>query len=329
MPFFISVFFGFIPMLLFAAFIYWLDRFEKEPVKLLGIAFTWGALITAGTAFLINTFLGTGIYVFTGSEDIASLTTGSLVAPIVEETLKGLAVLLVFFLVRSEFDSVLDGIVYSAVVALGFAATENTYYIFDHGYLQNGWLGLIGLIVVRVFLVGWQHPFYTAFFGIGLAVSRLSRSNTLKWIAPFLGWTAAVFLHSVHNTMSDLFSGSTGLLLTTSYDWVGWLSMLLFILWMVRKEKGLIIKYLQDEQLQGTITESQYITACSPWAQGQARWKALSSGKFRITNRFYQVCAEMAHKKNQVSAVGEETGNSAIINNLRQELITLSPKIFS
>ena len=50
-----------------------------------------------------------------------------MIAPIIEESLKGLAVLLVFLLFRKEFDSILDGIVYAAITALGFAATENSH----------------------------------------------------------------------------------------------------------------------------------------------------------------------------------------------------------
>ena len=124
---------GFASSLLFAYILYWLDRYEKEPLLLLGGVFLWGAVVAAGSAFLINTILGVGIYVFTGSF-ATDLATGSLVAPLVEETLKGLAVLGVFLVFRNEFDSVLDGIIYAGVAALGFAATENTYYIYTYGF---------------------------------------------------------------------------------------------------------------------------------------------------------------------------------------------------
>ena len=43
------------------------------------------------------------------------------------------------------------------------------------------------MFFVRVILVGWQHPFYTAFIGIGLAISRLSRNTSIKIIAPIIG----------------------------------------------------------------------------------------------------------------------------------------------
>jgi RsiW-degrading membrane proteinase PrsW (M82 family) len=98
---------------------------------------------------------------FTGTQIAADIATPSIVAPVVEETLKGFAVFLVFLIFHDEFDSILDGIVYAGVAALGFAATENTLYIYN-GFHQYGWSGLAFLVFVRVILVGWQHSFYTA-----------------------------------------------------------------------------------------------------------------------------------------------------------------------
>ena len=87
----------------------------------------------------------------------------SIIAPIIEEGLKGLAVLVVFLLFRNEFDSVLDGIVYAAITAMGFAAIENVLYIFRNGFQDSGWEGFWTMVFIRVLLVGWMHPFFTAF----------------------------------------------------------------------------------------------------------------------------------------------------------------------
>jgi hypothetical protein len=53
---------------------------------------------------------------------------------------------------------------------------------------------------------------------------------------------------------------------------------------------------------------------------------ALTSGTFRSTSRFYQVLGELAHKKEQRSRVGEEKGNTQIIEKLRGELMQLAPQ---
>jgi len=292
----VSIFFGFVPMFLFAGFINWLDRYEKEPKALLGAAFVWGVLIAGGGAYIINTVMGLGVYILTGSESATDFTTASIIAPVVEEGLKGLAVLVVFFLFRKEFDSVLDGIIYAAITALGFAAIENVLYIYEKGYLESGWEGLWTLVFIRVVLVGWQHPFYTAFIGIGLAVARMNHNFLIKLIAVVGGFATAVFTHAFHNTFGSLIGGLEGLAVGTFVDWVGWLFMLGFIVWMIMHERNILRRHLPSEVNSGLISPAQYRTATS-FAQTGARLSALSAGSYRATARFYQVCGELAHKK--------------------------------
>ena len=66
----VSIIVGFLPMLFFAWIVYWVDRYEKEPGLLLGVVFVWGAVLAAGAAFLVNTVLGLGVYLFTRSDSI-------------------------------------------------------------------------------------------------------------------------------------------------------------------------------------------------------------------------------------------------------------------
>ena len=325
MGFILSLFFGFIPMFLFAGFVYWLDRYEKEPLPLLGGAFIWGAVVAAGAAYLINTVLGVGIYLFTSSESFTELTTGGIIAPFVEESLKGLAVLVIFLIFRNEFDSVLDGMIYAAITALGFAATENVYYIYTMGFLESKYEGLWALAFVRIILVGWQHPFYTSFTGIGLAITRLTKNVGIKVAAPVIGWSLAVFLHSFHNTLAQLLGGSGGLIFGTFVDWTGWLFIFCVVLLAIWSEQRTITAHLREEVSLGTISAQQYAIACSAWAQSNARLGGLSSGKYRSTNRFYQLAAELAHKKYQRSRMGEESGNSQIIDRIREDMAKLSP----
>jgi len=325
MPFLIAFISGFAPMLLFAYILYWLDRYEKEPKILLGAVFLWGAIVAAGGAFIINTLLGLGFYVFTGSEAATDLATGSVIAPLVEELLKGFAVLIVFLVFRREFDSILDGIIYAGVTALGFAATENTYYIYTYGFLKSGWIGIMSLVFIRIFLVGWQHPFYTAFSGIGLAISRLNRSVWLKIIAPLIGFTIAVFTHSVHNTISSLLAGYSGLAIGAFTDWTGWFIMFCFLLWAIHNEKRNLQIYLLDEVNKGYISNLQYQTATSARSQSRARFSAFFNGKFRNTDRFYSLCGELTHKKSQLAKLGNEDGNMSVINNIEVELSHLAP----
>lgn len=327
MPFLVSLFFGFAPMLFFAVILYWSDRYEKEPWLLLGAVFLWGAIIAAGGAFIINTFLGVGIFIFSNSEAATNLATGSVIAPFVEEFLKGFSVLIVFLVFRKEFDSILDGIIYAGVAALGFAATENTYYIFNHGFLESGWQGLWTLIFVRVILVGWQHPFYTAFTGIGLAISRLNKAVWIKIVAPLAGFSLAIFTHSVHNSLATFLNGLAGLAISTLIDWTGWFFMFLFILWATYQEKQTIKKYLVEEVTLGIISKTNYQVATSSWSQLAAGLSALFRGRYLNTRRFYQLCGELAHKNLQLAGIGNEDGNLAAIKTIQSELARLAPLV--
>ncbi len=280
-----------------------------------------------GFGVLINTLLGLEIYLFTGSEAATNLTTASIVAPIVEESLKGFAVLIVFWVFRQEFNSLMDGIFYASIVALGFAATENVFYIYTQGFQTDGLPGILFMTFVRVILVGWQHPFYTAFTGIGLAIARLNRNTLVKIGAAILGWSSAVFTHSLHNTLATLLSGGPGIIFGTAVDWIGWLSMLAFTLWALSREQHWIRDQLSEELALGLITTAQYQAACSTWSQTGVRWRAMRTGRYRQTRRFYQACAELAFKKQQRTAVGEEGRNSQIIAGLRSEISRLSPLV--
>jgi len=319
-----ALFFGFVPMFLFAAFVNWLDRYEKEPKLLLGAAFLWGVVIAGGGAFILNTAFGIGIYAITGSESAADVGTTSIVAPIIEEALKGLAVLVVFLLFRKEFDSVLDGIVYGAITAMGFAAIENVLYIYRNGFQDAGWEGFWTLVVVRVFLVGWMHPFFTAFTGIGLAIARMSRNTLVKIIAAPAGYIVAVMAHAFHNTFSSVIGGSGGFFLGIFADYIGYGFMPGFIIWIVSRERNILKKQLVEEVNNGLLSVKQYTSAIS-FFQTKVHFAALTSGTFRATSRFYQVCGELAHKKEQLAKVGNESGNLRIIEQLRAELVQLAP----
>lgn len=319
-----AVFFGFVPMFLFAAFVNWLDRYEKEPKVLLGGAFVWGVVIAGGGAYILNTGFGIGIYLFTGSEAAADFGTTSIVAPIIEEALKGLAVLVVFLLFRKEFDSILDGVVYGAMAGLGFAAIENVLYIYRNGYQEAGWEGFWFLVIVRVVLVGWMHPFFTAFTGIGFAIARISRNLPVKIIAIPAGYTVAVLTHSFHNTFGTLVGGEGGFFLGLIADYFGYFIMTVFIIWMIINERNILKRQLVEEVNTGAITRKQYDTAIS-FFQFNAHLAALTSGSFGPTKRFYQVLGELAHKKEQLTRVGDESGNMKLIEGYRAELTKLAP----
>ncbi|HSK81030.1 MAG TPA: PrsW family intramembrane metalloprotease [Thermoanaerobaculia bacterium] len=323
--FFLALVLSFVPAFLCAAFVYWLDRYEKEPLRLLGGAFFWGAFVAAAGALVSQMILSGGVYLATGSEEAADLAGSTLFAPLTEESLKGLAVLLVFLVFRREFDSLLDGLVYAGIVALGFAATENVIYLLGFAE-EHGTEGMLGLFVVRCILGAWDHPFYTSFIGMGLAASRLSLSGWVRWLAPPLGWGMAVATHSLHNVLAEAASSTPEVLfLMFLIDWTGWLFVAIVILVAIRREGRLLRAELADEVAWGTMTAAQYHTAASPLGRSVVRLRALFAGKLGVTMRLYRLAGELAHKKRQRARFGDEGGNDRLIEGLRDEMRRLSP----
>src|SRR4051794_18755620 len=110
------------PALFYLLVLWWLDRYEKEPVSLIVLAFVWGAVPAIILGLIFESVLGIPL---NDSGPIGDLTQGSLIAPVVEETVKGILVFVLFMAYRQEFDDVLDGIIYGAVVGLGFSVVED------------------------------------------------------------------------------------------------------------------------------------------------------------------------------------------------------------
>ncbi|HNA89605.1 MAG TPA: PrsW family intramembrane metalloprotease, partial [Anaerolineales bacterium] len=176
--FVVSILLGVLPMSGFAFFVSWLDRYKKGRWYVLVFAFLWGLVIAGSGAYAINTMLNARLLSWADSATVREYGSISVIAPIVEEFLKGLAVVLIYWLARREFNSGLDGIIYGGITGLGFAATENTLYIYRYGFLTFGWAGLLSQTILRVALIGWMHAFFTAFIGTYI-VLRIGAGN--KW----------------------------------------------------------------------------------------------------------------------------------------------------
>ncbi|HMQ32283.1 MAG TPA: PrsW family intramembrane metalloprotease [Chloroflexaceae bacterium] len=323
MAFILAILLSFIPAFGYAAIVYWLDRFEKEPAKLLVGAFLWGAFVATIGAIIWTSVLQLGLGALVG-EEAADLAGTTLLAPIVEEVLKGLAVAIIFVAFPHEFDSVLDGMVYGAITALGFAATENVLYLYFLGYQEGGYAEMIALFVLRVILGGWGHAVYTAFIGAGFAIGRLWRGPGIRLAFPLLGLFVAIFLHALHNSMAVILGASLGLAglgATLLVDWIGWGVAFAVVVWAILRERRWIAVYLREEVDRGMISAEQYATACSLRRQLGARMRG------RESRQFYETLAELAQKKHQLAVRGEELGNSARVAMLRERLAQLAPGV--
>jgi protease PrsW len=200
-PFFIALPLALLPVPLFVALVLLLDRLEPEPRAHLVFAFLWGAGVAALFAALINTagmvFI-TQPALGTSNGDYISATLG---APVVEETLKGAFLFGMVWRRRGEFDGPTDGIIYAAMVGLGFAMMENVgYYIEALVRPAVGGAHLLEFtFVLRGILSPFAHPIFTAMTGLGAAYAA---SHRRAWWALPLGWLGAMILHGTWNGLS-------------------------------------------------------------------------------------------------------------------------------
>ena len=88
-----SLFLGIVPMVAYALILWWLDRYEKEPLGLLVAAFLWGAVPAVIFSLITELVLHIPISYFV-SPVAADLIGASVVAPLTEEVFKGAALVL-------------------------------------------------------------------------------------------------------------------------------------------------------------------------------------------------------------------------------------------
>jgi protease PrsW len=239
-----------------------IDRYDPEPWWALALVLAWGAIAACGVACTINTGVEVGAAAI-GGKDFAEVAGACISAPIVEEGMKGLAVLGVFYFLRREFDGVVDGVIYATFAALGFAATENIIYYANAVKADPQGGALAMTFLVRGVLAPWGHPLYTSMTGIGFGIARETNRTWLKWMAPLGGYCCAMFLHCVWNTASTI-SGFLFVLMLPL--WI--LFVLAFIgilIWLVVRKGKIIKAHLQDEVLLGTITREEFNLVTSPF----------------------------------------------------------------
>jgi RsiW-degrading membrane proteinase PrsW (M82 family) len=178
-----------------------LDRYEREPRRILLATFLWGAVIAALASSAANSGVHTWVARLAG-EGSARALTPVLLAPAIEEIAKAGGLLLVLVVWPREFDNVLDGIVYGALVGVGFAMTENVSY-FTLAAVQGGPAGFAQSVYLRALLGGFNHAAFSATMGAGLGYARAARSSAARILAPILGFLAALGQHVAWNVVAS------------------------------------------------------------------------------------------------------------------------------
>ncbi len=276
-----------LPAVIFVGLLYWADRYEKEPRRLLAAAFLWGAVPAVVTALLVEVFFQLPPQL-AGPRALEALRLG-IVAPFVQEALKGVAVLVVFWRYRDEFDNVFDGILYGATTGFGFAMTGNLISYLG-SFAVWGPAGLTTAAFAEGLLTALNHALYSAVFGAGLGWASLDRSRLRRWAVPALAYVWAVATHALHDLIAERALGLN--VITVGVTFAGLGAMAGVAVWSLRRQRRVLA-----EELAGRVPDDLYREMTTLRERTLAAGKALRAGglaAWRERRRLRELCAELA-----------------------------------
>ncbi len=195
----LSILFALVPLPLIVLMYWWLDRVEPEPLRYKWAAFVWGAVVAVAISLLLE---GAAVVWLDVSQEVLVVV----VAPVVEELAKGLFLFLTLLRARRIIDGVLDGLIVSGLVAIGFAAVENIGYyaasyfgLGEQGHQIAGAEGATLTFVVRGLFSPFAHPLFTSAIGIAMGLAAGRRSRTARWAIVTGGTVISIILHALWN----------------------------------------------------------------------------------------------------------------------------------
>jgi len=171
------VFIALAPVFIIGFYIYYRDKYEKEPVGILFKALLAGVLICF-PVILVESFLS----IFANSFGMYQPAYNAFViAAFTEEAFKFTALYFLFWKI-SNFNEKFDGLVYAVFISLGFAGFENLLYVFRGG-AQVGWVRAYTAVPFHA-LAGVMMGYY---FGLAKFIPAFrSRYLRLSFFIPFL-----------------------------------------------------------------------------------------------------------------------------------------------
>lgn len=288
-----------VPALGIGLLVNFVDRYEREPWFLRLAAFLWGAIIAIPPALFIERNIDTLLQNLAPStSDVLRSALQGMNAGLTEETIKGLGLLLLFLVLRDQFDNVTDGIVYGALIGAGFALVENFSY-----FAGGSQKFLVFLIVGRV-LLGWLgHSTFTVCFGAALGYIRHTRIRWRQIVIPLGGYLFAVGLHSFFDfvdfqataavqaapgNMSVAFYSLVAIIGDYIPPFLAQMVILYILIKALAHEAAVIREFLAVEVANGVVTVDEYALLQNSfqrtrterrvlWKSGIRQWKRVKA----------------------------------------------------
>jgi RsiW-degrading membrane proteinase PrsW (M82 family) len=330
------------------AILWFLDRREPESRWLYAIAVLWGCLLATGLALplnlgifhLVEAYLQVHPDLQATLGENPVLTLGAPIAgPLDEEITKGLGVLLLFWLLKSEFDNVRDGFIYGALVGIGFNLFESALYVAQSSMTWGfvPWGAQLGL---RHSMFGFGgHALFTGIFGLFLGLSRQTTRPWLHYAAPIIGWLlgyTAHFLYNVQGLVSALKSSGTPVALPTEdvnflLAWLlyGWfknipllpiMAIVLIMLWRSGIWERRVIQSELADEIGPLVTPAEYEAI-----KGDRIFKTrrIPGYSRRASAAIVKAQDELAFRKWRLKQLGQSTETDPLVRSWRDQLLRL------
>lgn len=185
-----------IPLSLVLAAVAYLDRWEPEPPLLLALMAIYGAGAAVAGTLLTGNFLVDVAENYV-TEQLPQAVFSLLVqAPVLEEAMKSLGLLLIVLIARREVGGPLDGFIYAAMIGAGFAFTENIIYFASS---ESFGTEFMWMLVVRCILSPFAHVLFTGVFGLAIGWAARHHEAWRFVVTGAVGLLAAIGLHALWN----------------------------------------------------------------------------------------------------------------------------------
>lgn len=307
-----------LPATAYLAFIWWLDRYEREPFLAVALTFVWGATVAIALALVGSELLLGVLQSAQVSVDFA--VTATLVAPLAEEPAK--ALVLLFLLLGRNFDNTTDGLVYGAATGLGFAMTENFLY-FASAAAQGDQAQWQQLVLIRGSFTALMHCAASASFGAMLGRLRYRRAM-LQWgVAPLLGCVVSMAIHGAFNgLLSATVSTGDAHYSIAALGIVPVVGLLLFVITQLalHAEHRMLQRELEDEAQAGVLPIEH--ARIIPYLRRRRQPGWLPPGINR--NEYTRTATVLAFRRHQARLQGLPIGAQNVeIQRLRLKLHTM------
>ena len=285
----------------------WIDKWEPEPRGALWFAFLWGAAASVAIALLFDLAFQFTLVATRSTALYSEFGALAIQAPIIEELAKGFGILLIFFVARRHFDGPVDGLVYGATIAAGFAFTENVLY-FGQSFVEGGTADLATVFFLRGILSPFAHVMFTVCTGIALGIGAHRHGTGGAIGAWLIGLLPAILLHALWNGGVVLFADFLAFYALLQVP----LFLLAVLITVVLRlhERRITSARLNEYARAGWFTPAEVEMLSTAEGRRRARtWASAEGGSTeRAMHRFTLDATRLAHARQRVMTDRDQLG---------------------